>query len=218
MLACSAPIVQVAISARGRARRGRGAASTAKPCASSSAATALACVAPISSTRHRRARAARRSCGAMSAIVVEPVGAGEQRRRRLVSRRPRGGSVSSVGDIGRVAEDQVEAARRSPRPVADGRSRRASAMPSRAALRARDRQRRCRRVDADARRLRPLVERREQQRARARCRDRGCVARRRGPPKCATAASISVSLSARGISTPGPTARSIVQKSRVPVM
>ena len=37
-------------------------------------------------------------------------------------------------------------------------------------------------------------------------------------PKCATAASISVSLSARGINTPGATSTSIVQKPREPVM
>jgi hypothetical protein len=37
-------------------------------------------------------------------------------------------------------------------------------------------------------------------------------------PKYSIAASISVSLSGRGISTPGPTASSIVQKARLPVI
>ena len=47
---------------------------------------------------------------------------------------------------------------------------------------------------------------------------RSSTVRGERPPKCATAASISVSESARGISTPGATRRLIVQKSREPVM
>ena len=86
------------------------------------------------------------------------------------------------------------------------------AMPSRVALRGIV-EGGLRSIDAKPDRLGPFVERGEQQRAGPGAKIEDPLAAR-GTRKNSTAATIRVSLSGRGTSTPGPTARSIVQKAR----
>ena len=129
--------------------------------------------------------------------------------------------MSPRAHIGRIGDDEIEAARERGAEIAGNECARAPRRRAARALRARDRERRRIAVGADRDGVRQFGEQRKQDRAGAGAEigdaQRARARRRRG--RCAaSAASTTVSVSGRGTSTAGETASGRPQNSLTPMM
>ena len=151
------------------------------------------------------------------AIGVETIDAAIERAARVApDLRGERGDVAA-GDVGRVADDEVEAAGQRRAEIREHEFRaRSEAEPAR--IVARGRQRLVADVGADAGGVRQLAEAAPAGSRRCRCRDRRCGTRRRAAPIKSSAVSTTVSVSGRGTSVASLRFNDSPQNSLKPTM
>ena len=190
-----------------------------RPAAAAMARTAASWSKPISTTSRPPGARSRRGVGKDAAVGIEPVRAAvEGAGGIVVADLGRKGRDRARGDIGRIGDDQLEGLAERRAPVAGDEGRAQSATPFATGV-----------AGAPSRAPRASGRRRSRGRPAARagarpednpsrCRDRECAGRAARSGMAASAASTTVSVSGRGTSVSGESAKGRPQNSCCPRM